>query len=373
MLNAIWSRVGFIPSCSRVGWLRPAVALLRQPMESGAWVASREPIGGGEILRERVRLLEAVLDNFPGGISLFDRNLQMVLCNEQQKRLLEYPEHLFASGWPTLEQIFRFNAKRGEYGPGDVEEHVRLRMALAREQRAHVFERTRPNGTVLEIRGMPLQGGGFVTTYQDVTEQRRTQALVAHMAHHDALTNLPNRLLFSDRLNQAVARVRRGEVIALLYLDLDCFKPVNDKFGHAIGDTLLQAVSDRLLTTARDTDTVARLGGDEFVIIQVGLKETAEAATLARRIVKTLGAPYHIADQTIVVGTSIGIAVAPTDGAHPEELLKKADHALYRCKADGRGSFAFFQPSDEADRPSRDSGALALPRRTATAERASVA
>src|SRR5262245_2818237 len=181
-----------------------------------------------EGLRERVRLLEAVIENFPGGISLFDRNLRMLLCNEQQKRLLDYPDDLFSEGFPTLETLYRFNAGRGEYGPGDVEEHVARRVALAREGKAHVFERTRPNGTVLEIRGMPLQGGGFVTTYLDVTEQRRRQAMIAHLAHHDTLTNLPNRVLFADRLKTAIALAKRMGVVALHYLDIDKFKSVND-------------------------------------------------------------------------------------------------------------------------------------------------
>jgi PAS domain-containing protein len=115
-------------------------------------------------LRERIRLLEAVIDNFPGGIMLFDKDLNLVLCNEQQKALLQYPDALFAEGNPALEQIFRFNAIRGEYGPGDVEAHVQKRMNLAREGRARVVERTRPNGTMLQIRGVPLEGGGFVVS-----------------------------------------------------------------------------------------------------------------------------------------------------------------------------------------------------------------
>jgi len=310
-----------------------------------------------EGLQERIRLLEAVVDNFPGGISFFDRDLKMVLCNEQQKKLLDYPAHLFASGYPTLEQIFRFNANRGEYGPGDAEEHVRLRMALANEKRPHVLERTRPNGTVLEIRGVPIQGGGFVTTYLDVTEQRRAQALVAHMAHHDALTNLPNRLLFHDRLQQTVARARRGEGMAILYLDLDRFKPVNDNLGHAAGDALLKSVADRLRKTARDTDTVARLGGDEFVVIQVGVRDASEATALACRLIMAIAAPHQVAGTSVVVGASIGIAVAPKDGLDPEELLKKADHALYRCKTGGRGSFEFFEPEHAPRQPACDAAA----------------
>jgi len=298
-------------------------------------------------LPEHLRLLEAVVDNFPGGISVFDRDLRMVLCNEQQKRLLEYPDDLFADGYPTLEQIYRLNAERGEYGPGDVEEHVRVRMDLARQQRAHVFERTRPNGTILEIRGVPLAGGGFVTTYLDVTDQRRNQALVAHMAHHDPLTDLPNRLLFRDRLQQAVARVRRGERMALLYLDLDHFKPVNDQFGHSVGDLLLREVAARLRSTKRETDTVARLGGDEFVFIQTGIKDEADSTALARRLIHAIAAPYVVEGRTIVVGTSIGIATAPSHGTDPDDLLGKADFALYRCKAEGRGRFRHFGEAED--------------------------
>jgi diguanylate cyclase (GGDEF)-like protein len=296
-----------------------------------------------ESVIERVRLLEAVVDNFPGGISVFDRSLRMVFCNEQQKRLLDYPAELFAGGYPTLEEIYRFNATRGEYGPGDTERHVALRMSLAREQRLHTFERTRPNGTILEIRGVPLNGGGFVTTYLDVTEQRRAQQLIAHMAHHDALTDLPNRALFRDRLEQTVARVRRGESAAIHYLDLDRFKQVNDELGHMVGDALLRSVARRLHKTTRDTDTVARLGGDEFVFIQAAVSSDADAAAFAGRIIKSVAWPHVVNGHTISIGTSIGIAVAPRHGNDPDELLKKADSALYRCKGAGAGGFAFYE------------------------------
>ena len=223
---------------------------------------------------EQSRLLSALTESFPGGICLFDKDLRMVLCNAEQKRLLDYPDELFASQWPTLEQIFRFNAERGEYGPGEVEEHVSNRMAIVAQRRPHIVERTRPNGTVLEIRGTPLEGGGFVTTYLDVTEQRRAQALAVHLAHHDAMTGLANRMLFMDRLRQSMARAKRGHRMAVLYIDLDRFKPVNDRLGHAAGDAVLKRVAERLRSVVRETDTVARLGGDEFVVIQCGTAST---------------------------------------------------------------------------------------------------
>ncbi|MDX8540546.1 diguanylate cyclase [Mesorhizobium sp. M4B.F.Ca.ET.215.01.1.1] len=293
--------------------------------------------------RERIRLLEAVIENFPGGVSLFDQDLNMVICNQRQRTLLDYPDDLFANGYPSMEMLFRFNAERGEYGPGEVELHVARRLALVRQREAHVYERTRPNGTIVEVRGMPIDGGGFVTTYFDVTEQRRDQATIAHMAHHDALTDLPNRMLFSDRLHSAVALARRGALMAVHYLDLDKFKPVNDGFGHKAGDRLLIDVAARLRGAVRDHDTVARLGGDEFAIVQTGIAEKTDAAALASRIIDRFREPFTVAGTPFVLGLSVGIALAPGDGVTSDDLLQKADMALYRSKSGGRGTFHFFE------------------------------
>lgn len=294
------------------------------------------------LMRERIRMLEAVIENFPGGISLYDSNNQMVLCNDQQKALLDYPDELFSSGFPTLEELFRFNARRGEYGPGDVEEHVRRRLALVRERRPHQYERVRPNGTVLEVRGVPIEGGGFVTTYVDVTEKRRNQELIAHMAHHDMLTDLPNRKLFADRLQMAIAYSARNGLMAVHFLDIDNFKPVNDTMGHRAGDELLVAIATRLRSSVREQDTVARLGGDEFAIVQTGIRTRADAAVLADRIIGQVSRPFDIASTQVRVGVSIGIAFAPLDGSTTDELLAKADSALYRSKEQGRCRYSFF-------------------------------
>jgi diguanylate cyclase (GGDEF)-like protein len=215
-------------------------------------------------------------------------------------------------------------------------------MDLACQQVAHTYERTRPNGTVLEVRGMPLEGGGFVTTSVDATAQRQSQATVAHLAYHDPLTDLPNRILLQDRLEQAVARAKRGEQIAVHYFDLDRFKQVNDHLGHAVGDTLLKAVAGRLKTITRQTDTIARIGGDEFVLIQSALAQESNASALARRAIDVVSNSYDIDNRRITIGASVGIAVAPRHGTDATMLLRKADAALYRCKADGRGTFAFF-------------------------------
>ncbi|MER8751142.1 diguanylate cyclase [Mesorhizobium sp. M1050] len=320
-------------------------------LQASKAVQDRQPEGEENpsdwLLRERIRLLEAVVDNFPGGISLFDDDLRMVLCNEQQKSMLDYPPELFTYGFPNMEDLFRFNAERGEYGPGCVEDHITSRLELAKQRTVHSYTRTRPNGMVMEVRGVPLVGGGFVTTYLDVTEQRRNQELVAHMAHHDHLTDLPNRALFNDRLQHAIAKTKRSGTIAVLCLDLDRFKPVNDMFGHQAGDELLKQVADRLRASVREHDTVARLGGDEFAIVQTDIHRASDAAVLATRLVTAMQEPFEVCGRTVSIGTSVGISVAPDDGLSLDELLRKADLALYHSKHGGRGAFSFYESGAE--------------------------
>ena len=295
------------------------------------------------LLSERTSRLQTIVDSFPGGISFLDKDLRVVLLNERGRQLLELPDSLFESGPPSIADILRYNAQRGEYGPGDVEEQVAARMVLMSKRDAHVFERDRPNGTTLEVRGVPLDDGGFVTTYMDVTERRRSEAKIAHMALHDALTGLANRVLLNERLDQALARVKRGDALAVHLLDLDHFKQVNDTMGHPAGDKLLRDVADRLRALVRETDTIARMGGDEFAILQVGIDRPDDATALARRIIESVGEPYDIDGRQVVIGTSVGIATGPADGQVADELMRNADLALYRAKDDGRGTYRFFE------------------------------
>jgi diguanylate cyclase (GGDEF)-like protein len=182
----------------------------------------------------------------------------------------------------------------------------------------------------------------------DITERRRSQAKIVHMALHDALTELPNRVLLNERLEQALTRVKRGEVVAVHLLDLDHFKNVNDTLGHPAGDKLLNLVSDRLRALVRETDTIARMGGDEFAVLQVDLAQPADATVLALRIIEAVSEPYDIDGHQVVIGTSVGIALGPTDGLTPDQLLRNADLALYRAKDDGRGTYHFFEPEMDA-------------------------
>ena len=183
----------------------------------------------------------------------------------------------------------------------------------------------------------------------DITERKQAEARVAHMAHHDALTGLPNRVMLRIRMEEALNRLRRnGKGVATLCIDLDNFKAVNDTLGHPCGDHLLQCVAQRLRATLRPDDTAARLGGDEFAIVQTDIEDPAEVSALARRILADLSEPYDIMGHQVLVGASVGIALAPGDGTDADKLLKNADLALYRAKADGKGAFRFFESEMDA-------------------------
>ncbi|WP_331308430.1 putative bifunctional diguanylate cyclase/phosphodiesterase [Methylobacterium oryzae] len=195
----------------------------------------------------------------------------------------------------------------------------------------------------------PLAAGGWVVTLEDVSTRKATEARADAMARLDPLTGLPNRLLLRERLAEALERLARsGECCALLLIDLDRFKPVNDTLGHPIGDALLATVADRLRSTVRATDTVARIGGDEFVILQAGIRDAAGTQALARRVVDLIGRTYMVEGHLLTIGASVGVALAPEDGADADRLLKNADLALYRAKLDGRGTYRFFEPEMDA-------------------------
>jgi diguanylate cyclase (GGDEF)-like protein len=188
---------------------------------------------------------------------------------------------------------------------------------------------------------------------EETVERARAEAQITHMAHHDALTLLPNRVRFRENLKQDLLRARPEQPIAVLCLDLDDFKAVNDTLGHPIGDALLKSVAQRLTGCLHETDTVARLGGDEFAIVQVAGAQPVAATVLAQHLIESMAEPFEIEGHSVVIGTSIGIALAPNDGSDPDELLKNADMALYRAKAEGRGTYRFFEAKMDADMQAR--------------------
>ena len=202
-----------------------------------------------------------------------------------------------------------------------------------------------PNGRSIQITHRRVDGGGWVTTHEDITDRKLSEDRIAYLAHYDALTGLPNRVLFQERLEQELNRVRRSEQIALLYIDIDEFKSVNNSLGHPVGDELLKAVASRLRSCIRETDLIARLGGDEFAIVQTGIENSSDITDLVARIYETIRAPFDCLGHRLVTDASIGIALAPQDASEFDQLLKNADLALYGAKADGRRTYRFFEPS----------------------------
>ena len=417
-------------------------------------------------LQRQHALLNTIIENMPSGVSLIDGNLNFIAFNQEFCRLLELPDELMGRKPLQMRDIVLFNAKRGEYGPGDTEAQADALIDKARHPVAHHFERTRPNGISIEIRGTPLPDGGFVTTYADITERKQSEerlllaqkvfdnspdaimitdqnnrivsvndsftlitgyspgevlgedpsilasgvhdkafyrqmweALQRHgrwageiidrrksgetypkwmtintvtdqrssklthyvsifsditerknseerihyLAHHDALTGLPNRLSLELRLEQAFLEGRRhSRKLAVLFIDLDRFKVINDTLGHQVGDQLLIEVAKRLTAAVRESDSVARLGGDEFVIALPDMNTPVDAASVAAKIVESLAEPILVGDHQLHTSPSIGISVFPCDGADADTIMRNADTAMYHAKALGRNNFQFY-------------------------------
>ena len=423
-------------------------------------------------------MLSAIIENFPGGVSVFDADLRLAAHNDKFKQLMELPDFLFEKPNLCFEDFIRYNATRGDYGPGDPEQQVAGMVVRARNFQPHTFERIRPNGTALEIRGMPLPDGGFVTIYMDITERKRadlqqriaatafesqegmfitdatrrilrvnqaftditgysseeavgqtpsllksgrhdagfyaamTDSLqcsgiwqgeiwdrrknrevfpvwlmitavkddggnisnyvatmtditvrkyaedeIRNLAFYDTLTQLPNRRLLSDRLGQLMAASKRGgRYGALMFLDLDNFKPLNDAHGHAVGDLLLVEASERLRSCVREIDTVARFGGDEFVVLWSELEpgiaaSRAQAEIVAEKIRSRLAESYLLtirregqADTRIEhhCTVSIGVTLFINHESSQDDILKWADKAMYEAKDAGRNSIRFY-------------------------------
>ena len=433
-----------------------------------------------EALRLALALHQDILEYMDQGVSVLDADLRIVATNRRLRELFGFPLWLCRPGTP-MEDFFRFNAQRGDYGPGDVEEQVRSRVELAHRFEPHHFERERPDGTVLDIRGIPVPGRGFVTIYTDITQRAKAeravresearfrsltalssdwyweqdalfryrsgsgkaiagakafdlvvgrtnwelgldieggwdahrallerrlpfhdvlmqgslsgsptiyarlsgepivdehgslkgyrgvardvtaevqaQERVHHLATHDGLTGLPNRAHFSQLLNRQVQSARRYEgKFALMFIDLDRFKAINDTFGHEAGDTLLVEMASRFSGSVRASDVVARLGGDEFVVLVQKAGDIDQVRTLAHKVLSAAIKPVSIAGHECRVTASVGICMFPQDAQDEQALLKNADIAMYRAKAQGKNNVQFF--SEEVDSRSLERMAL---------------
>lgn len=284
--------------------------------------------------------LDAALEHMSQGLVMFDADQKVVICNDKYAQMYALPPNLCEPGTP-LAAILEHRFAKGIYqdeAPAEYRpENVRGVSSVA--ESVHKLA----SGQSITVVRRPMKNGGWVSTHEDITHRLRLEDRIAHLALHDGLTDLPNRTLLRERLEQALLSAHAGESVAVLCLDLDHFKEVNDTLGHAVGDTLLQTVAERLKSCVRRTDTVARIGGDEFVVVQVSADPIKEAAILSERFLAKVTAPYEISGHHVVIGTSIGIAVSPRDGSDYDTLLQNADIALYRSKTAGKGIYHFFE------------------------------
>jgi diguanylate cyclase (GGDEF)-like protein/PAS domain S-box-containing protein len=425
------------------------------------------------VLRQSKALLDDTLESMDQGISIIDNDLRMLATNRRFRDLLGFPESLDKPGTSFADYI-RYNAERGDYGPGDVEEQVRTRVELARQFKPHRFERERPDGSVIEIRGAPIPGRGFVTIYTDVTQrakaeralresearfrsltalssdwyweqdaslrfsrlegrhvtgdpagfdaelgrtedelgfvvdgagaahraqidarqpfcdvvmqrryddgvlryvrvsgepivdsdgrfagyrgvgrditpQMRAEERIRYLATHDGLTGLPNRVMFAQLLNNKIETARRYDgKFAVIFIDLDRFKLINDTLGHEAGDILLKEMAARFAASLRASDVVARLGGDEFVVLVQQVGDNEQVATVARKLLAAAIKPVSIMGQECRVTSSVGISTFPQDAADERLLMKNADTAMYRAKMQGKNNFQFYRAELDA-------------------------
>ncbi len=326
------------------GWRRQRVWLIGGGVATALLVAGLVWLFG--------RQFDAALSNISQGVSFFNSEQRLVLCNRRFGDIYHMPPALLQPG-TTLAQMMDWSYAVGSTTILPRDEFLDRRVML-RHDRAPLHSLvTLADGRIIAIQEQPMPDGGFVATHEDITERRQAEERIAYLARHDALTGLPNRSLLMERISQALDNAGRGAGFAVLFLDLDRFKSVNDTLGHAAGDELLRAVTARLLATARRGDTVARLGGDEFVILQLGLTAQDSPAELAERIIIRLSEPYLVGTTDVMVGVSIGIDVAASDRIAAGDLLKNADMALYAAKQAGRGTWRFFEPEMDARLRSR--------------------
>ena len=296
-------------------------------------------------LIEKNALLQTLADNLPCGVSIFDKDLHLVLMNDEAIRLLGFTRELVIQ-CPHFSELARFNAERGEYGAVDVEAFVAELTAKALHPTPHRMERVRPNGVVIDLVGAPIPHGGLVTLYSDVTEQRNAARAIERLAHHDTLTGLANRYALEARLDQLVADARRhNRRLAVLFLDMDNFKGINDSMGHGVGDEFLRVTAHRLRSAVRENDIVARLGGDEFVVVLSDMGEPQHALSTATKLLETLSQPVTLAGQELSPSTSIGICFYPQDGRDRGSLMQSADIAMYQAKQMGKGTYRCFDPA----------------------------
>jgi diguanylate cyclase (GGDEF)-like protein len=321
------------------------------------WVVTHEDvteeIASSEIVQERKRQLEkqnlrldAAVNNISQGLCMYDAKGRLVICNAPYARIYDLPDNLLRPG-TQLEEILGYLFDKGMSSGGDREGYLNWRRdVIARQEYGKTVHTI--NGRIIVMQHHPMADGGWVSTHEDITEQRQIEEQVNHLVRYDTLTDLPNRMHFLEEMERAETALLRGEKAAVLSINLDHFKAVNDTMGHAVGDAVLRQAAARLLAATRTSDVLARLAGDEFALLLRPIDSPVEAAGIAEQLIMAIAAPFEVNGKEVLVGASVGIAMAPGDGASTDALMKNADLALHKAKREGRSVYHFFEPGMDA-------------------------
>ena len=296
-----------------------------------------------EELRSSKLTVDSALNNISQGIAMFNSSARLLLCNRRYFEMYGLSSEVVRPGC-TLRELLNLRVATGTFCPNEIEQNISAQAAAV--SHGNIFQRVTylRDGRIISIVNHPMEGGGWVAAHEDITEAKRAEERLAYEAYVDTLTDLPNRKAYYAQLEQALNCIGQGKRLAVMYLDIDRLKRVNDTLGHMVGDALLKSTADRLRECVGDIGWVARLSGDEFAIVQSLFNHSEDAAVLAQRIVEAMREPFEIDGHKILASVSIGIAIAPADATELNELLKAADIALYEAKNVGRGTYCFYEP-----------------------------
>jgi diguanylate cyclase (GGDEF)-like protein len=289
---------------------------------------------------------DVAINNMTQGLLLFDAAERLIVCNRSYITMYGLSPEMVKPGI-SLRDLVSYRKEIGSFD-GDVDEYSGALTRSMLEGRTSHRQTETPDGRTILIVNKPVAGGGWLSTHEDITGRRRAEQKIRHLAHYDGLTDLPNRALFHERLREELSRIATDQQLAVLYIDIDEFKSVNDTLGHQAGDALLKSVGASLCRMAQPNEFIARLGGDEFAIMQTAVKNQAETIDLVTRVFEAIRAPFECLGHQVTTDASIGIAVAPRHGADLDHILKNADLAMYAAKSAGRRTWRFFEPAMDA-------------------------
>ena len=307
-------------------------------------VRQQHQLSRAQLKLEKERLKTAI-NNMTQGLLMFDADARAVIVNQSYLDMYHLPRDTISQGM-SLRDALAHHRINGACEGDDLDTLSMKVLETVKTRQARTISLN--DGRVIHLLCQPIVDGGWVVTHEDITERHRVEERIAHLAHYDTLTDLPNRALFHEMLAQELGWTSRGQQCAVIYIDMDEFKSINDSLGHSVGDALLTEVAKRLKGCVRNTDVVARLGGDEFAIVWTDLKNRGELIELMERIHAAIREPFECLGHRLLTDASMGVALAPQDGSDLDQLLRNADLAMYSAKADGRRTFRFFEPEMDA-------------------------